>query len=231
MTQTIKTQKQRLRITAVEKPILRDLEESFKIWFTTVGVVPNTQIPRFFGIVNRKKYGFPVHELLRTTNSSTVEDLVGKEITASVIGDGSEITIINIGAYIMQNLNLKEGTNWLQVEECHEGISKTSGNQYWVLKCLVLPNPKSARNNLPLDAFNVYFMKDKDWALQNLQNIILACGAEKPWQLYGKRFIADVVIKNDFVSLRRPRPYTENEEAEAPQLEPAGINAQGEWPW
>ena len=129
------------------------------------------------------------------------------------------------------NENINQGKNFLQVEDCFEGKSQNTGNEYWCLKCTVLPDPKVGRQNgAPLESINVYFMKKHEWALQNLQDIVVACGSDKPWNLFGRKFIADVVVKNDFVSLRKPRPYTETEEEPAP-AEPAGINAKSEWPW
>lgn len=218
---------ERLRITAVEIPIFEDLEESVKIWVTTVSGAKNARLPPCFGVVNREKFNFPLRQIMRVTGAATVDALVGKEIVADVIVDGGEITINNIRSCIMQNLNVKEGKNWFQVEECREGKSSTSGNEYWVLRVAVLPDPKSGRRtDLPTDSISVYFLKKFDWALENLNSIVQACGTDKPWKMYGKRFIADVVIKNDFVSFRKPRPYTEEEEPEE-----SGINAPSEWPF
>ena len=129
------------------------------------------------------------------------------------------------------NTNVREGKNWFQVDECREGRSQTTQNEYWVLTCQILPNPNATRKNWPTETLSVYFMKKHEWALQALQDIVVACGADKPWNLYGKRFIADVVIKNDFVSLKRPRPYTETEEPEPGTDGEGGINSKSEWPW
>lgn len=117
------------------------------------------------------------------------------------------------------NTNLKQGRTWLQVADCFEGKSQSSGNEYWCLKCQILPDPKVGRQSgEPLESFNVYFVKKYDWVLQNLQDIVHVCGTDKPWNLYGKRFIANVTIKNNFVSLKDPHPYTEVEETIPPDI-------------
>lgn len=129
----------------------------------------------------------------------------------------------------MRKLDVKEGKNWLQVIDCNLGRSSRTGNPYWRIKCNVLPKP--GEKNLatyPFGSFSVYFMQNQPWALENLKAIAAVCGAATPVDLIGKCFIADVAIKNDFVSLKNPRPFTTEEE---PEPEPAGINSPSEWPW
>ena len=74
----------------------------------------------------------------------------------------------------------------------------------------------------------MYFLKKFAWQLQDLQRIVEVCGVNEPWELYGKRFVAEVTVnEKGYVRLRNPKPYAEEE----PLPEPVGINAPGECPW
>ena len=127
------------------------------------------------------------------------------------------------------NKNIKEGRNRLQVIDCNQGRSPRSGNPYWRIKCEVVPAGKIGPMNVPFASFSTYFSQNQEWSMDILKTIATVCGAATPLDLLGKRFIADVAINNNFVSLRNPRPYTTEEEPQEP--ESTGINAPNEWPW
>lgn len=85
----------RLRITAVENPILAELKDSAKIWLS---VIDGAAKPRSFGVNGHKLINHtPIIEALKSfLGVTSTEELIGQEFQAEIANCGDELTIVTL---------------------------------------------------------------------------------------------------------------------------------------
>ena len=195
----------RLRITAIENPILAELKDSVKIWLS---VIDGAAKPRSFGVsghelVNRT----PIIEALKAfLGAASTEELVGQEFQAEIADTGDELnltTFIKGLTMTKAELTVERQRMRVQVVGIEEKVSK-AGNEMFAVKCVAVPLG-APDDTEPTDPFTVFYLKSRDFAMRDIQHMQEATGARHWKNLPGREFQAVVFIqsgeKGDFPRL------------------------------
>lgn len=183
----------RLRITAVENPILAELKDSAKIWLSVSG----------HKLVNHAPIIQALKEFLGVAST---EELIGHEFLAVIANCGDELnitTLIKDCPMSKSELTVERQRMCVQVVGIEEKVSK-AGNEMIVVKCVAVPLGAPADTE-PTDPFTVFYLKSRDFAMRDIQRMQEATGARHWKNLPGREFQALVFIqsseKGDFPRL------------------------------
>ncbi|MDO4857581.1 MAG: hypothetical protein Q4A17_06535 [Thermoguttaceae bacterium] len=195
----------RLRITAIENPILAELKDSVKIWLSVIDGVAK---PRSFSVSGHKLINHaPIIQALKAfLGVTSTEGLVGQEFQAEIANCGDELTITHfIKGLTMTKaeLTVERQRMRVQVVGIEEKVSK-AGNEMFAVKCVAVP--LGAPDDMePTDPFTVFYLKSRDFAMKDIQRMQEATGARHWKNLPGREFQALVFIqsseKGDFPRL------------------------------